>query len=295
MLEAWDAPTEFSEKTLLKKAKNLKSLYFMYETIIPALIGLTTFGTFISTILMGRVSKGEKEIVELKEIDKQKDELVSMVSHEIKNPLTPINLACQLLLAQKDGPLTNKQKQRIEQILASSEQVNSLLSDLSDVKKLDRDAMKLNHEQVDTAFLLNKIATNLKGMVESKGAKLEVTIKKSKEISCDAARISQVIMNIVKNAIDFIPKENGRITIYSDVDNKGRTSISIEDNGIGIPREHHDKIFEKFQQIDTPADIKHEGTGLGLAICKGIIESHGGQIWVAKNYTHGARFEILLP
>ena len=295
VLEAWDAPTEFSEKTLLKKAKNLKSLYFMYETIIPALIGLTTFGTFISTILMGRVSKGEKEIVELKEIDKQKDELVSMVSHEIKNPLTPINLACQLLLAQKDGPLTNKQKQRIEQILASSEQVNSLLSDLSDVKKLDRDAMKLNHEQVDTAFLLNKIATNLKGMVESKGAKLEVTIKKSKEISCDAARISQVIMNIVKNAIDFIPKENGRITIYSDVDNKGRTSISIEDNGIGIPREHHDKIFEKFQQIDTPADIKHEGTGLGLAICKGIIESHGGQIWVAKNYTHGARFEILLP
>lgn len=295
VLEAWDEPTQFSEKTLLKKAKNLKSLYFMYETIIPALIGLTTFGTFVSTILMGRVSKGEKEILNLKEIDKQKDEMVSMVSHEIKNPLTPILLACQLLIAQKDGPLTIKQKERIEQIMSSAKQVNSLLSDLSDVKKLDRDAMNLISRKINTATLLTTISSNVKDMVESKGARLELNLKKSKTISCDSARISQVIINIVKNAVDFIPKEKGRITLSCDVDNKGRTLISIEDNGIGIPREYHDKIFEKFQQIDTPEDITHEGTGLGLAICKGIIESHGGQIWIAKNYTHGARFEILLP
>ena len=295
VLEAWDEPTQFSEKTLLKKAKNLKSLYFMYEGIIPGLIVLTTFGTFISTILLGRVSKGEKEIVNLKEIDKQKDEMVSMVSHEIKNPLTPILLACQLLIAQRDGPLTNKQKQRIEQIMSSAEQVNSLLSDLSDVKKLDRDAMKLDKKEIDTATLLTSISSNVKDMVESKGARLELNLKKSKTISCDTSRISQVIINIVKNAVDFIPKENGRITLTCDVDNKGRTLIGIEDNGIGIPREYHDSIFEKFQQIDTPEDITHEGTGLGLAICKGIIESHGGQIWIAKNYTHGARFEILLP
>ena len=295
VLEAWDEPTQFSEKTLLKKAKNLKSLYFMYEGIIPGLIVLTTFGTFISTILLGRVSKGEKEIVNLKEIDKQKDEMVSMVSHEIKNPLTPILLACQLLIAQRDGPLTNKQKQRIEQIMSSAEQVNSLLSDLSDVKKLDRDAMKLDKKEIDTATLLTSISSNVKDMVESKGARLELNLKKSKTISCDTSRISQVIINIVKNAVDFIPKENGRITLTCDVDNKGRTLIGIEDNGIGIPREYHDSIFEKFQQIDTPEDITHEGTGLGLAICKGIIESHGGQIWIAKNYTHGTRFEILLP
>ena len=295
VLEAWDEPTQFSEKTLLSKAKNLKSLYFMYETVIPALIALTTFGTFVSTILMGRVSKGEKEIVNLKEIDKQKDELVSMVSHEIKNPLTPINLACQLLLAQRDGPLTAKQKQKIEQISASAEQVNDLLSDLSDIKKLDRDAMKLNLKKVDTATLLSTISANVKDMVESRGARFELNLKKSKTISCDTSRISQVIVNIVKNAVDFIPKENGRITISCDVDNKGRTLIGIEDNGIGIPRKYHDSIFEKFQQLDTPDGITHEGTGLGLAICKGIIESHGGQIWIAKNYTKGARFEILLP
>ena len=295
VLEAWDEPTEFSKKTLLGKANNLKSLYFIYETIIPAIIGVGTFAGFILTMLVGRVSKGKTELAELKEIDKQKDELVSMVSHEIKNPLTPINLACQLLLSERDGPLTEKQRQRIEQILGSSEQVNALLSDLSDIKKLDRDAMKLNKKDVDIATLLTNISTNVKDMVESNGGRLELNLKKSKTISCDTSRISQVIVNIVKNAIDFIPKENGRITLSCDVDNKGRTLIGIEDNGIGIPREYHDSIFEKFQQIDTPEDIIHEGTGLGLAICKGIIESHGGQIWIAKNYTKGARFEILLP
>ena len=295
VLDAWDEPTSFSEKTLLKNAKNLKSLHFMYQTIIPIIIGFTTVVGFILLMLVGRVSKGKTEIAELKEIDKQKDELVSMVSHEIKNPLTPILLTCQLLLAQKDGPLTLKQKQRIEQIMTSSEHVNDLLSDFSDLKKLDRKNMKLSKQEVDPVVLLNKIITSMKDSVESHGARLELKIKKSKKISCDSKRISQVISNIIKNAVDFIPKDTGRITVSLDVDNKGQTLISIEDNGIGIPREHHDSVFEKFHQLDTPEGIDHEGTGLGLAICKGIIEAHGGQIWIAKNYTHGARFEILLP
>ena len=295
VLEAWDEPTEFSEKTLLSKAKNLKSLYFMYENIVPVVIGFGTFAGFVLIMLAGRISEDETEIATLKEIDKQKDELVSMVSHEIKNPLTPINLACQLLLAEKDGPLTVKQKQRIEQILSSSKQVNTLLSDLSDIKKLDRHVMKLDSQEVDTALLLNKIAADVKDMVESRGATIEVKVQKSKKVSCDASRISQVIINIVKNAIDFIPKENGKIAITSDIDDAGQTLISVEDNGIGIPEKYHESVFDKFHQLDTPSDISHEGTGLGLAICKGIVESHGGKIWIAKDYAYGAKFNILLP
>ncbi|ABX12816.1 porin PorA family protein [Nitrosopumilus maritimus] len=295
VLDAWDEPTEFSEKTLLKQVKNLKSLYFMYENIIPSIIGLATLAGFIVTMLAGRVSKGETKIAELEEIDKQKDELVSMVSHEIKNPLTPIILACQLLLTEKEGPLTQKQKHRIKQILVNSNQVTALLSDLSDIKTLDRNDMNLRKEDVNVDILLKKIIPNLKDMVESRGAVLELKVKKSKTISCDAARISQVVTNIVKNAVDFVPTTNGKIVISSDVTDDGQTLISIEDNGIGIPEEHHETVFEKFHQLDTPKDISHQGTGLGLAICKGIVESHGGKIWVAKDYTGGAKFNILLP
>ena len=295
VLDAWDEPTDFSEKTLLKQVKNLQSLYFMYENIIPTVIGLGTLAGFIVTMLAGRVSKGETKIAELEEIDKQKDEFVSMVSHEIKNPLTPIILTCQLLLTGKDGPVTSKQKERIEQIMTSCDQLTALLSDLADIKKLDMDAMKLKIQDVEPDSLFEKIRVNVKDMVESRGATLEIKIKKSKTISCDASRISQVIVNIVKNAVDFIPEENGKIIISSDVTDDGQTLISIQDNGIGIAEEHHETVFEKFHQLVVPPEIKHKGTGLGLAICRGIIESHGGKIWVAKDYTNGAKFNILLP
>ena len=295
VLDAWDEPTYFSEKTLLKQVKNLKSLYFMYENIIPTIIGLGTLVGFILTMLIGRVSKGETKIAELEEIDKQKDEFVSMVSHEIKNPLTPIILACQLLLTGKDGPLTLKQKERVDQIMTSTDQLNALLSDLTDIKKLDMHALKLNMQDTDLTVLFEKIRVNVKDMVESRGAVLEINVKKSKTISCDASRISQVIVNIVKNAVDFIPEKNGKIVISSDVTDEGQTLISIEDNGIGIPKEHHEIVFEKFHQLVVPPEIKHKGTGLGLAICRGIIESHGGKIWIAKDYTIGAKFNILLP
>ena len=225
----------------------------------------------------------------------QNDKFVSTISHEIKNSLTPIMLACQLLLNDKDATVNQKQKERIEDIMSNCDRLSELLSDLNDIKKLDMNTLKLKIQDVEPDSLFEKIPVNLKDTVESKGAVLELKIKKSKTISCDPSRISQVITNIVKNAVDFIPKENGKIIISSDVTDDDQVLISIEDNGIGIPSKHHEIIFEKFHQLDTPKDISHQGTGLGLAICKGIIESHGGQIWVARDYTNGAKFNILLP
>ncbi|WP_428324119.1 sensor histidine kinase [Nitrosopumilus sp.] len=225
----------------------------------------------------------------------QKDEFVSIISHEIKNSLTPIMLACQLLLTDKDATINQKQKERIEDIMSNCDRLSELLSDLNDVKKLDMGTMKLKIQDIESNSLFEKICVNLKDMVESRGVVLDINVKKSKTISCDVSRISQVITNIVKNAVDFVPKENGKIIISSDVADDGQTLISIEDNGIGIPEKHHGTVFEKFHQLVVPPEIKHKGTGLGLAICKGIIESHGGKIWVAKDYTNGAKFNILLP
>ena len=225
----------------------------------------------------------------------QKDEFVSVISHEIKNSLTPIMLACQLLLTEKDGSVTQKQKERIEEIMSNCDQLSDVLSDLTDIKKLDRHTLKLKIQDIDSVLLFEKISANVKDMVKSRKAVLEIKIKKSKTISCDVSRISQVIVNIVKNAVDFIPQENGKITISSDVTDNDQTLISIEDNGIGIPAEHHETVFEQFRQLDVPPEIKHKGTGLGLAICRGIIESHGGKIWIEKDYSNGTKFNILLP
>jgi signal transduction histidine kinase len=102
---------------------------------------------------------------------------------------------------------------------------------------------------------------------------------------------------LIKNSMDFVPKEGGRTTILAEEDETERgnkITFTIEDNGIGIPADKMDNLFKKFYQIYTTLTRKHGGTGLRLAIAKGIIESHGGSIWLSKGYTKGASFKFTL-
>ena len=113
-------------------------------------------------------------------------------------------------------------------------------------------------------------------------------------VYCDQRRIDQVITNMIKNAIDFVPADTGKIMLrVSKTENQ--IIFSVEDNGIGIPPNKIDSLFKKFYQIDTSMTRKHGGTGLGLAISKGIVEAHGGEMWVDKDYVGGAKFIFTLP
>jgi signal transduction histidine kinase len=115
------------------------------------------------------------------------------------------------------------------------------------------------------------------------------------KVLCDGERIEQVIANLVKNSVDFVPKSGGRITIRAETDVTSQTvTFTVEDNGIGIPPEKMDNLFKSFYQVDTSMARKHGGTGLGLVICKGIIESHGGKIWIDRNYTQGTSIKFTL-
>ena len=114
------------------------------------------------------------------------------------------------------------------------------------------------------------------------------------KVYCDERRIDQVITNLIKNAIDFVPANTGKITLGVEND-ENSIIFSVQDNGSGIPQDKIDKLFQKFYQIDTTMTRKHGGTGLGLTICKGIVEAHGGNIWVDRTYTIGSRFIFTLP
>jgi signal transduction histidine kinase len=113
-------------------------------------------------------------------------------------------------------------------------------------------------------------------------------------IQCDPDRILQVFNNIISNALKFIPVKLGTISINSRIDN-GTVMISISDNGIGIPKSKQDDLFKKFYQVDTSLTRKSGGTGLGLAISRGIIESHGGKIWVESEENHGTTIHFTIP
>ena len=294
VLDAWDEPTSFSEITLIKRAKDLKTIYEIYNTVIPSIIIATTAIVLLAVGFQQRNKKSQEKITELKATEKQKDEFVSMLGHEIKNPLTPIMGMCDMLLSEADGSLTEGQKRRIQTIQNSSKQLNDLLSDLSEVKKIELEKISLSKTELDIREYLENVIESVRPFTGDKNVHIQLEISDTWNIKCDQKRISQVISNLVKNAIDFVPEDNGKIIISADKTLDGTTFV-VQDNGIGIMQSAADLVFEKFKQIDTPKNIKHEGTGLGLSICKGIIEAHDGQIWLDKEYHDGARFKFFIP
>jgi signal transduction histidine kinase len=147
--------------------------------------------------------------------------------------------------------------------------------------------------------LINRTISDLTPITVEKQIELRSDIRTAKDDSvfCDPKRIEQVLSNLVKNSVDFVPDKGGRIIIRVEkVQNANSEFIfTVEDNGIGITAEERHRLFDKFYQVDTSVTRKHGGTGLGLAICRGIVEAHGGKIWIDDNYINGASFKFTIP
>lgn len=188
--------------------------------------------------------------------------------------------------------------------MKSSRRLEALVGDIMDVFKLDMDKMRLAMETVDAATLAKRTVSDLGSIMEEKNVEIRTDAAEGIAIICDVGRIDQVLGNLIKNSVDFVPAKGGKILVKVEkavtrqnmVDEEKQMAIfAVEDNGPGIPRDKVDRIFEKFYQVDTSAARKHGGTGLGLVICKGIVEAHGGRIWVDADYANGASLKFSLP
>jgi len=222
-----------------------------------------------------------KMIKELKKISVQKLEFSSMIAHELRTPLTPIRTYAELLL-QTDKSLTEDQRRQIKVIRNNAISLSKLITDLSDIQKLDLNVLKLNKENAHIADPINQSIVNFRQDIEKMGISLTTSIDETVTCFCDKQRIEQVMNNFITNSMDFCPKTDGKINI-TVCSNDDFVEIIVEDNGSGIPKDQIDKIFGKFYQADSTLTRKHGGTGLGLSISKGIIEKHGGIIKVKSN------------
>ena len=165
------------------------------------------------------------------------------------------------------------------------------------------DIGKLKFSMIDTEIpkLVDETISKLKPLALDKKIAFITDIRHNGSVFCDPNRVEQVISNLVRNSIDFVPDSGkGRITIrvensFDKNNHSNMTVFTVEDNGIGIDPEKADKLFQKFYQIDTGFTRKHSGTGLGLGICKGIIDAHGGRIWFDKSYRSGVAIKFGLP
>lgn len=281
------------------KAKD-GSYYWVRTTIVPLLgnDGKPEQYIAISTDITNQKESEEKlanAVEELKESEKLKEEFTTMISHELKTPLTPIKFQCEMLSEGGVlGELNTEQKNSVKEIERNAVRLERLVKDMLDVQKLDMEKMIFNMEKFNLGKFLEKLEKNLSHLMTDK--KIELVIKNSlnKAVTSDEYRLQQVIDNLVKNAVDAVPEKTGRIEIGTQVEDS-RIIFYVKDNGIGISKKNQKNLFKKFYQVDTSHTRKHGGTGLGLAVCKGLIEGLGGKIWLESEKGKGTAFYFSIP
>jgi len=287
-----DSKEDFIDATGPATHSNSKPTVLSYISIFESL--------WQQTELYERVKESNEKLEKANEhlltTERAKEEFISMVSHELKTPIVPLKGYAQMLLRpQFMGAVNEKQKKAISSMLRNIEKLQALVDDVMDVYKLDLGKIKFSKSYTDIGTLIRQTIAELRPLTFAKQIDLSEGIGADGQVFCDPDRIEQVLSNLIKNSIDFVPdKGDGKITVRAEKDNTNNITLTVEDNGIGIKPEKADKLFQKFYQIDTGATRRHGGTGLGLVICRGIVEAHGGKIWVDKTYKNGAAIKFTL-
>jgi signal transduction histidine kinase len=229
---------------------------------------------------------------ELKESDRLKDELVQNVSHELRTPLTFVKGYVDLLMEGEMGLLNPTQTEALEIVSTKTDEITRLIEDIITLQRIDAGNLQLQAVSM-TDFLKTAVASH-QIVASQKG--LNIIYKKppfEATVYMDKGRISQVVDNLIGNAMKFSP-DGGTITI-AVTEQETDVLVAITDEGIGVPKDKQQKIFERFYQIDGSSRRRFGGTGIGLAIVKRIIDAHNGQIWVESEIDQGSAFYFALP
>jgi len=227
---------------------------------------------------------------ELKELDRLKSEFINIAAHELRTPLAILMGHASLLAEELDGSAG----ERMETIVRNARHLRSLINDIVDLRQLEAGEMRLHLDQFNLGELIQTSIDDLRLLARDKRQTVEVLVEDGlPPIIADRQRLSLVLSNLVGNATKFTP-EGGVITIRGSLEGN-EVLISVHDNGIGIPTDALDKIFERFFQVEDSLTRQHEGIGLGLSIVKGIVELWGGRVWVESELGRGSTFMFTVP
>jgi signal transduction histidine kinase len=231
---------------------------------------------------------------ELKKATQAKSEFMANMSHELRTPLNVIIGFSELMLDEVPGNLSKEQRQCINDILTSGKHLLGLINDVLDLSKIESGKMELKPTHFSLPAVIESLRRIMMPMIAPRNQTLEINLHKGLDnIYADRDKVGQVLLNMLSNATKFTP-DGGRLKVEATRDDKW-CKVSVIDNGIGIPHEDRERIFEPFSQLDNPLTRESGGTGLGLAIAQQIIEKHGGRIWVESGYETGSRFNFTLP
>jgi signal transduction histidine kinase len=243
--------------------------------------------------ILDETQKAKESNKQLQERDKQKDEFLDTVAHELKTPITSIRALSEILLGDDEIDISTK-KQFLTSIVSESERVSRLINNILDLEKLATGKEKLDLRKNSMFHTIHKSIDVVKQIARKKGVQINADGLCDFELNYDEDRIQQVIINLLSNSIKFSPNETGLVSIFTKKNNN-TIEISVEDNGKGIDTNDLLSIFNKFYQSKNQTILKPVGSGLGLAISKQIIESHKGKIWAENRQPQGAKVAFKLP
>lgn len=233
-----------------------------------------------------------RDITEQRNMEKEKDDFVATISHDIKTPLTTMKGYLSALLRYSDKITSEQRDSYLRVVNSEIDRINRMLNNLMDLRKLEGNILKINPVKFDLLKTIKKVLDIFKFSYVN----FEFEILYEKEnliISADKDKIEQVLHNLLSNAVKYSPV-GGKIFI-SIQKNKSNVIVGVSDQGIGIPEEEIDKVFEKYYRTKETLKKKVSGKGLGLYITKKIIELHGGKIWVESKVNKGTTFFFSLP
>ncbi len=239
-----------------------------------------------------------KMAAKLGELDEMKRDFVSNVTHELRSPMTSIRGYIDLLLQDAAGKINETQRDYLSIVKNSAVRLGRFIDNLLDVAKIEAHKLKLTPEQINVAELAHEMEVLFKPQLDEKRLSIKNKIGKGLPPAfADKDKLAEVFINLTSNAIKFTP-ENGAIELQA-AEGGNHIEISIHDTGAGIPPDMAAKLFSKFEQVKSTQGLarKHKGTGLGLTIAKGIVEAHGGKIWIKSPAPsgQGTAFYFTIP
>ena len=231
----------------------------------------------------------------LKELDKMKSDFVSNVSHELRTPLTSIKGSVDNMLDGLTGSLNEKQIRYLNRIKSNTDRLSRLINDLLDLSRIESGRVEVRPTTLPLTALAEEVAEHMKALAAEKLIRIEVPPPDpSVTVWADRDKVTQVLMNLIGNAVKFTPQD-GKITVALEKNGNDYIQISVADTGPGILPEEQNKIFSKFYQVANIDKQKPKGSGLGLAISKALVEMHGGKIWMDSEVGRGSTFYFTLP
>src|SRR5919201_629169 len=237
----------------------------------------------------------EESARKMKELEKLRDDLMKMIVHDLKSPLTSVLATIEMLMDGDFGGLSNHQRNALGDAEGKAEDLLALIEDLLEVRRIEETTLKLNLEPIAPGALLTAVVHECSHRFKQDSASVSVDVSDEAPVfHADSALIKRALGNLIQNELTHSAHA---VTLHLSVRRDGDGVLfTVADDGPGIPPEYHEIIFRKFEQVRTPNVPRVRSSGLGLAFCKLVVEAHGGRIWVqSTGEGPGGALYFLLP